>query len=59
MANHVKVEQKNSNAMASNKNKVGEKTVAKSRSSGSPFKCIGLGLAQQKNSERDEEMHAQ
>lgn len=58
MANQVKAEQTNSNAMASSMNKTGEKTAAKSRGSGSPFKCIGLGLAQQMNSERDEELHA-
>jgi kinesin family protein 15 len=58
MANQVKDEQTNSNAMASSTNKTGEKTATKSRGSGSPFKCIGLSLAQQMNSERDEEMHA-
>lgn len=58
MANQVKAEQTNSNAMASHTNKTGEKTATKSRGSGSPFKCIGLGLAQQMNSERDEELHA-
>ncbi|MQL99201.1 hypothetical protein Taro_031920 [Colocasia esculenta] len=35
-----------------------EKTAAKSRGSGSPFKCIGLGLTQQINSEKDEELRA-
>ena len=58
MANQVKAEQTNSNAMASFTNKAGEKTAATSTGSGSPFKCIGLGLAQQMNLERDEELHA-
>ncbi|KAM7474929.1 hypothetical protein LguiB_022172 [Lonicera macranthoides] len=35
-----------------------EKNGSKSRGSGSPFKCIGLGLAQQIKSERDEELSA-
>ncbi|KAF8406359.1 hypothetical protein HHK36_008446 [Tetracentron sinense] len=35
-----------------------EKNAAKSRGSGSPFKCIGLGLTQQINSEKDEELTA-
>ncbi|CAL1389381.1 unnamed protein product [Linum trigynum] len=35
-----------------------EKSVVKPRGSGSPFKCIGLGLAQQVKSEKDEEMTA-
>ncbi|KAK8964302.1 hypothetical protein KSP40_PGU005061 [Platanthera guangdongensis] len=33
-----------------------EKGSGKSRGSGSPFKCIGLGLAQQVNTEKDEEL---
>ncbi|XP_031480769.1 kinesin-like protein KIN-12F isoform X2 [Nymphaea colorata] len=33
-----------------------EKAPAKARGSGSPFKCIGLGLAHQLNSEKDEEL---
>lgn len=33
-----------------------EKIPSKPRGSGSPFKCIGLGLAQQIKSERDEEL---
>ncbi|XP_065855642.1 LOW QUALITY PROTEIN: kinesin-like protein KIN-12D [Euphorbia lathyris] len=33
-----------------------EKNAAKSRGSGSPFKCIGMGLAQQIKSEKDEEL---
>ncbi|XVF45199.1 hypothetical protein PTKIN_Ptkin02bG0185700 [Pterospermum kingtungense] len=35
-----------------------EKNVAKPRGSGSPFKCIGLGLAQQIKSEKDEDLTA-
>lgn len=35
-----------------------EKNPSKSRGSGSPFKCIGLGLTQQINSEKDEELTA-
>ncbi|KAK2991465.1 hypothetical protein RJ640_016500 [Escallonia rubra] len=35
-----------------------EKNGSKPRGSGSPFKCIGLGLAQQIKSEKDEELTA-
>lgn len=35
-----------------------EKNSSKSRGSGSPFKCIGLGLVQQIKSEKDEELTA-
>ena len=35
-----------------------EKNASKSRGSGSPFKCIGLGLVQQIKSEKDEELSA-
>ncbi|XP_057869677.2 kinesin-like protein KIN-12F isoform X1 [Cryptomeria japonica] len=58
MAIQVKAEQSNSNAVASSSNKLGEKTATKPRGSGSPFKCIGLGLAHQMHSERDEELQA-
>jgi len=58
MENQVKADQTNCSSMASYMNKTGEKTAAKSRGSRSPFKCIGLGLSQQMNSERDEELHA-
>ncbi|XP_010525678.1 PREDICTED: kinesin-like protein KIN-12D [Tarenaya hassleriana] len=34
------------------------KTSAKPRGSGSPFRCIGLGMAQQMKSEKDEEIAA-
>lgn len=35
-----------------------EKNSSKSRGSGSPFKCIGLGLVQQIKSEKEEEISA-
>lgn len=35
-----------------------EKNASKPRGSGSPFKCIGLGLVQQIKSEKDEELTA-
>lgn len=35
-----------------------ERNPTKPRGSGSPFKCIGLGLVQQIKSERDEELTA-
>lgn len=35
-----------------------DKNPSKSRGSGSPFKCIGLGLTHQINSEKDEELTA-
>lgn len=35
-----------------------ERNTVKSRGSGSPFKCIGLGLAQQIKSEKDEDLTA-
>jgi kinesin family protein 15 len=41
--------------MSSSSNK-SEKNAAKSRGSSSPFKCIGLGLAQQIKSEKDEDL---
>ncbi|OVA15456.1 Kinesin [Macleaya cordata] len=57
MAEHVKPEPVSSNVANSLSTKP-EKNAAKSRGSGSPFKCIGLGLAQQINSEKDEELTA-
>lgn len=33
-----------------------EKNASRSRGSGSPFKCIGIGLVQQMKSEKDEEL---
>lgn len=41
---------------ATNSSNKSEKHATKSRGSGSPFKCIGLGLAQQIKSEKDEEL---
>uniref|UniRef100_A0A251V7A9 Putative kinesin motor domain-containing protein n=2 Tax=Helianthus annuus TaxID=4232 RepID=A0A251V7A9_HELAN len=35
-----------------------EKNASRARGSGSPFKCIGIGLAQQMKSEKDEELAA-
>ena len=46
-------QQVNASNQGSNKQ---EKTAVKTRGSGSPFKCIGLGLTQQMNSEKDEEL---
>lgn len=57
MAEQVKPEGYFSHATNSSSNK-SEKNVAKSRGSGSPFKCIGLGLAQQIKSEKYEELTA-
>eukprot|EP00257_Ricinus_communis_P017920 XP_015576480.1 kinesin-like protein KIN-12F [Ricinus communis] len=57
MAEQVKPDGHFSHTTNSSSNKL-EKNAAKSRGSGSPFKCIGLGLAQQIKSERDEELSA-
>ncbi|KAJ0980308.1 hypothetical protein J5N97_008563 [Dioscorea zingiberensis] len=57
MAHEVRAEATSSNSTSTASNK-SEKTAAKSRGSGSPFKCIGLGLTQQINSEKDEELAA-
>lgn len=57
MAEQVKAEGHSSLVMNSTSNK-SEKYTTKSRGSGSPFKCIGLGLAQHIKSERDEETTA-
>ncbi|XP_021285651.1 kinesin-like protein KIN-12D isoform X2 [Herrania umbratica] len=57
MAEQVKPEGYFSHAQSQSSNK-SEKNVAKSRGSGSPFKCIGLGLAQQVKSEKDEDLTA-
>ncbi|XP_073006055.1 kinesin-like protein KIN-12F isoform X2 [Typha latifolia] len=57
MAQKVKIEAVSSVATNMGPTK-SEKNVVKSRGSGSPFKCIGLGLAQQMNSEKDEELTA-
>ncbi|XP_048337159.2 kinesin-like protein KIN-12D isoform X1 [Ziziphus jujuba] len=57
MAEQVRPEGHSSHVINSSSNK-SEKYATKSRGSGSPFKCIGLGLAQQIKSERDEELTA-
>lgn len=57
MAQQVKAEASSSHAASLGSGKQ-EKTAAKTRGSGSPFKCIGLGLTQQMNSEKDEELTA-
>lgn len=57
MAEQVRPEGNFLNALTSSPKK-SEKFAAKPRGSGSPFKCIGLGLAQQIKSERDEELSA-
>ncbi|XP_078442016.1 phragmoplast orienting kinesin 2 [Wolffia australiana] len=51
MAQQVKVDASSSHGPVKQ-----EKTAVKTRGSGSPFKCIGLGLTQLINSERDEEL---
>ncbi|XP_077215305.1 phragmoplast orienting kinesin 2 isoform X2 [Tasmannia lanceolata] len=57
MAQEVKSEPVLSHVLSSTTTR-SEKTSVKSRGSGSPFKCIGLGLAQQINSEKEEELIA-
>lgn len=57
MAEHVRPEGHLLHALSSSPKKL-EKYGTKTRGSGSPFKCIGLGLAQQIKSERDEELTA-
>ncbi|XP_062020518.1 kinesin-like protein KIN-12D [Rosa rugosa] len=57
MAEQVRPEGHTTHATSSAPNKT-EKYATKSRGSGSPFKCIGLGLAQQIKSEKDEELTA-
>ncbi|KAI3847328.1 hypothetical protein MKW92_005569 [Papaver armeniacum] len=57
MAEHVKPEPVFSHITNSMSTKP-EKYAVKSRGSGSPFKCIGLGLTQQIKSEKDEELTA-
>ncbi|KAI3872118.1 hypothetical protein MKX03_033179, partial [Papaver bracteatum] len=57
MAEHVKPEPVSSHTTNSMSTKP-EKYAVKSRGSGSPFKCIGLGLTQQIKSEKDEELTA-
>ncbi|KAL0914631.1 hypothetical protein M5K25_014994 [Dendrobium thyrsiflorum] len=55
MAFQVKSELVNPNTASLTSTKP-EKGSGKSRGSGSPFKCIGLGIAQQINNEKDEEL---
>ncbi|XP_016650580.1 PREDICTED: LOW QUALITY PROTEIN: phragmoplast orienting kinesin 2 [Prunus mume] len=54
MAEQVRPEGHSTHATSSSNKS--EKNATKSRGSGSPFKCIGLGLAQQIKSEKDEEL---
>lgn len=57
MAEQVKCEALASHSENSSSNKL-ERTTPKSSGSGSPSKCIGLGLVQQIKSESDEELNA-
>lgn len=57
MVEQVKPEGHSTHVMNYSSNK-SEKYATKSRGSGSPFKCIGLGLGQQIKSENDEELTA-
>ncbi|KAJ4830100.1 hypothetical protein Tsubulata_017786 [Turnera subulata] len=56
MAEQVKPECHHS--ISNSPSKKSEKIAAKSRGSSSPFKCIGMGLAQQIKLEKDEELTA-
>ncbi|WOL05131.1 kinesin-like protein KIN-12F [Canna indica] len=55
MAQKVNADPASSNAASLTSTK-SEKSASKPRGSSSPFKCIGLGLVQQMNSEKDEEL---
>ncbi|KAE8721819.1 Phragmoplast orienting kinesin 2 [Hibiscus syriacus] len=57
MAEQVKPEGYSTNTQSHSSNKL-EKNVSKPRGSGSPFKCIGLGLTQQIKLEKDEDLTA-
>ncbi|GAB2267273.1 hypothetical protein Dimus_002259 [Dionaea muscipula] len=57
MAKQVKPESSSGHVRSSSCSKL-EKNPTKTRGSGSPFKCIGLGLAHQLKSETDEELSA-
>ncbi|CBI32470.3 unnamed protein product, partial [Vitis vinifera] len=57
MVEQVKPEGFSTHVQNSSSNK-SEKNASKSRGSGSPFKCIGLGLVQQIKLEKDEELFA-
>lgn len=55
MARQVKLELAPSSATSLTSSKA-EKSAAKTRGSGSPFKCMGLGITRQINSEKHEEL---
>lgn len=55
MAEQVRTEASSNQVLNSVPHKL-EKNSSKPRGSGSPFKCIGIGLAQQVKSEKDEEL---
>lgn len=55
MAEQVKSEVPAPSSTSSSSSKI-ERNPSKPRGSGSPFKCIGLGLVQQIKSEKDEEL---
>lgn len=57
MAEQVKPDSHSTHAISSSSNKM-ERSSSRPRGSGSPFKCIGLGLAHQMKSEKDEELSA-
>ncbi|CAH9125833.1 unnamed protein product [Cuscuta epithymum] len=60
MAENVKLEvQATTQGSNSSSSKLEKNGLVKPRGSGSPFKCIGIGLAQQLKSERDEELTAE
>nr|GMC78383.1 kinesin-like protein KIN-12D [Ipomoea batatas] len=58
MAEKVKLDVHATQGSISSSNKL-EKNALKPRGSGSPFKCIGIGLVQQLKSERDEDLTAE
>ncbi|KAL9670442.1 hypothetical protein QQ045_007994 [Rhodiola kirilowii] len=55
MAEKVRLEGSSGPGTGSSSNKL-ERNSSKPRGSGSPFKCIGLGLVQQMKSEKDEDL---
>ncbi|XP_022148525.1 kinesin-like protein KIN-12D isoform X2 [Momordica charantia] len=57
MAEQVRPEGHSTYVSNSSSNKM-DKHASRPRGSGSPFKCIGLGLAQQMKSEKDEDLSA-
>lgn len=58
MAGQVKPEGPSSHGKSCSSNKL-EKNASKPRGSGSPFKCMGLGLVQQLKLEKDEDLTAE